>query len=924
MKKITAYILCLLMLLTTIIIPQVAFATSDDFQKYDVIVGLGIMDLYSTGNFEKNNLVSRAEFAEVLCQVANVPLEVGETDFVDVNSETRKKDYIYTAVKTGLMNGNGDGFFAPDEFVTFNQVVKTLVTLLGYDKLAKEAGGYPVGYLQYGMKSGILTGVKVGGDKNITRGELAGIIYNTFHAKIWKMDNMNTSGTFTYKEGKTMLEAYHGILFSEGIVEADDVTYIDDDAKTADEGFVVIASDSFKVEETDAKALLGQNTEFYYRENKEKDICELVTIVPKNNRLRKIESHNLIENKSSFSKIFFYDENEKEKSFELSKKLKVIYNGVFYFGCLLGDLFPDVGDVTYIDNNNDNVFDIAIVNDYRLFFVSHTNINSAAILEKDGSSINLKDYDHIEYKKSKGVETDYNEIITDIDANDILLVAKSKQLNYYIEILASAEKMSETFVKINSDGEYFTKKSMYKLNPYVSTLASKIKIGEEYTLYLDAKGLIADVDVSDNKNYAYIVDVRNPKKGLSEGLVIKLFTTDGVIENFSFASSFEIARGNSYRRYNTEKYAEAYGEFLDGSMAVVRQLVLYELNDMGQIIKIELPQSAIGEKGVDGLALNLDGYYSQNFDGILFDDNTAFPNNNYNGLYSVSNAVMFIVPASSDPSILNNEGLYSYKNNTTFMKLSRGYDVLVYNADDDYNCEVVVYKTNVGSSSVNLAPDENVMFVIENVTDTLTPKGDIVKVASGYHKSAYVEYKIQDKDEATIGALNKGDALLVSVRSDGYIDQYMVAVRDGKAQEAYPISDKGIYYYSSTTNSAVSGDSADLVWDVQNYVITGKANRISKNGSTKYNLFIDFENMDKYHPFDNTPEDITKNDKLGVTAPITMLRKFIFNSDKDGVLYYDKKNDKMWLGNYDEIEPGDTVCLAGYRLYYNSCLVIKE
>ena len=396
------------------------------------------------------------------------------------------------------------------------------------------------------------------------------------------------------------------------------------------------------------------------------------------------------------------------------------------------------------------------------------------------------------------------------------------------------------------------------------------------------------------------------------------------METFTAANRFEIVKDGEYKSYNGENIQEAYKQFLDSSDNVIRQLVLYEVNDMKQLVKIELPKNAIGKKGVDGLALNLDGYYSANFDGVLFDDNNAFPDNDYNGLYSVSNAVMFIVPESSDSSIVNNEGLYSFKGDTTYMKLSRGYDVLVYNADDDYNCEVVVYKTNVGSSSINLTPDETVMFVIKSINDVLTENGDVAKVAAGYHNGAFVEYKIQDKDLAVIGTLKTGDALLVSVRADRYIDQYKIAVKDGKAQEAYPISDRGIYYFSSTTNSAVSGDSADLVWDVQNYVISGKANRISKNGSTKYNLFLDFENIDKYHFADNTPDDIINNDKLSVTGPITMLRKFIFNSDKDGVVYYDRQRDKMWLGNYDEIEPGDTVCLAGYRLYYNSCLVIKN
>ncbi|MBQ4110590.1 MAG: S-layer homology domain-containing protein [Clostridia bacterium] len=923
MKKFIAYILCMLLLLSAMIISGSAFAVSNDFNEYDAIVGLGFMDLYATGNFENGNSVSRAEFAEILCKVANVPVEEGTADFVDVNSETIKKDYIYTAVKTGLMQGKGNGIFAPDEFITFNQAVKPLVTLLGYDKLAKEAGGYPIGYLQYAAKARILSGFNSGDENQITREQLANLIYNALDAKIWEMDSMSSMGEFSYKEGITLLEAYHGILSSEGVVETNDITSVNNDKKSAKSGCVVINSNTYTDKDGKAKEILGQNVKFYYREN-EYEQNELVCLIPKNNRIWDIEADSIIKSKSSLSEYFWYDENETERKAKLSETLKVIYNVVFYFECLPDDLFPKVGDVKLIDNNSDNIFDIAVVNDYELFFVSHTNINSGSILEKNGSAIVLKDYECVQYEKDKGIKTDFAEIVADVSANDVLLVAKSKQTDYYIKILSSSEKISETFVSATSEGEYLTKKAVYELNPYVSSLAANIRIGSEYTLYLDAKGFIADIEISENKKFAYIVDVKNSKKRLTESLAVKLYTTDGVMETFTAANRFEIVKDGEYKSYNGENIQEAYKQFLDSSDNVIRQLVLYEVNDMKQLVKIELPKNAIGKKGVDGLALNLDGYYSANFDGVLFDDNNAFPDNDYNGLYSVSNAVMFIVPESSDSSIVNNEGLYSFKGDTTYMKLSRGYDVLVYNADDDYNCEVVVYKTNVGSSSINLTPDETVMFVIKSINDVLTENGDVAKVAAGYHNGAFVEYKIQDKDLAVIGTLKTGDALLVSVRADRYIDQYKIAVKDGKAQEAYPISDRGIYYFSSTTNSAVSGDSADLVWDVQNYVISGKANRISKNGSTKYNLFLDFENIDKYHFADNTPDDIINNDKLSVTGPITMLRKFIFNSDKDGVVYYDRQRDKMWLGNYDEIEPGDTVCLAGYRLYYNSCLVIKN
>ena len=89
-----------------------------------------------------------------------------------------------------------------------------------------------------------------------------------------------------------------------------------------------------------------------------------------------MEWEDLIRNKSTFSKFYWYDEDSEEQEAKLSGKLKVIYNGVYYFEALLSDLLPNVGDVTLIDNNQDDIYDIIVVNDYQLVYVSHTNTNT--------------------------------------------------------------------------------------------------------------------------------------------------------------------------------------------------------------------------------------------------------------------------------------------------------------------------------------------------------------------------------------------------------------------------------------------------------------------------------------------------------------------------------------------------------------------
>lgn len=919
MKKITAFILCLTIIFSTMLMTtQSAFAIAEDFHKYDVIVGLGFMDLYPTGNFENSNVISRAEFAEILCKVANVPLEVGTPAFDDVDDNTIKKDYIYTAVKAGLLNGTGENVFSPNEFVTFNQAVKVLVTLLGYDTLAKQEGGYPMGYVKYAVQADILTGIKAGGETELTRVGFANLIYNALHARLWEIDGMSSTGTFGYKTGHTMLDAYHGYFWSEGIVEANDNTYYNNASKRAIENNVVINSKTYGVLDTDAKNLIGQNVEYYYKEN-EKGLFDLVCIVPKHNGIQYIDAKDINRAKSTFKTVYWFDENDKEKELNLAQDLKVIYNGVYYFEALLSDLYPMVGDIIFIDNNDDDIFDIANVNSYELKFVSHTISNSQTIITKDNSIYILEDYENIYFERAEVKTTDGDEVISTLQMDDNILVAESKPLGnkQNIKILASGERFIDTFVKANSDGEYFTKKTSYKLNPQNSTAtAAKIKMGETFTLIFDAKGYIADVDASAGSNYAYLIDVKRASKGLNPDMSIKFYATDGKIHTYMFANNFEIVDSsgvsNRYNKESAELLVQAELKFKNAGVTV-NQLIKYQLNATDQVIKVELPQTKLFQNNSNGFAMNLRGYHYRNPDGILVYADEANPvadTNSLNGLYSIRRSAMFTVPTSASSADLNNEGLYSYSSGTSALESNKAYDIEVYDADENLNCAVIVRKAMVSDS---IALEDQVFFVIEGINEVLTIEGNIEKTISGYTKGKYAEYKVTDSNLSKISSLKKGDAIFASLDEAGYISGLKIALVDYKAQDVYSGLTDTFYLASPTTNSAIASrqHSTDrlantdaLLGTAPILTCSGVATKAVKVGA-QYEITVEFTD-------------------LGTDIPYKKSLKFVRSSNKTAAVYYDPVSGQMWYGDFDEIEPGDIYCFSGYVPYYYSSYVIKQ
>lgn len=61
--------------------------------------------------------------------------------------------------KRGVVEGNGDGTFAPDDAVTYAQAIKMLVVAIGYKPNAERVGGYPIGYVTVAAQQGVTKGI---------------------------------------------------------------------------------------------------------------------------------------------------------------------------------------------------------------------------------------------------------------------------------------------------------------------------------------------------------------------------------------------------------------------------------------------------------------------------------------------------------------------------------------------------------------------------------------------------------------------------------------------------------------------------------------------------------------------------------------------------------------------------------------------
>ena len=116
LKKVLALVVALTMVLGT-----VCFAFTDVAEDADVytavqtLSSLSILNGYEDGTFGPDKDITRAEFAAVVCRALGYDSKAtAATSFSDVPADHWASGYINMATNLGVINGMGDGTFAPE------------------------------------------------------------------------------------------------------------------------------------------------------------------------------------------------------------------------------------------------------------------------------------------------------------------------------------------------------------------------------------------------------------------------------------------------------------------------------------------------------------------------------------------------------------------------------------------------------------------------------------------------------------------------------------------------------------------------------------------------------------------------------------------------------------------------------------------
>lgn len=671
---------------------------------------LGIMDNYTDKLFKGDFIMTREEF--VKCVVSMLGYDEmaksssGKCDFTDVTEEMT--GYISTAEYLGIISGTGNGKFEPERAITRDEAVKMLVCALGYDMgdLA-----YPLGYKTKAARIGLLDGI---GEQDTSRGAMARLIVNALDIPV--MESTNNE----YSRGKTILE-HREIYSGKGILTDDGITsYTGASAVSKDS--VCIDHVNYMKGSTSANKYFGQKVSYYYKDTN--GDYELIYIRPTNdNTIYNIDSED-IDPTTTKQKFIFYN-NKKKKQIKISPICNYIYNGKAYPEITDTELLPKDGNVTLIDNDGDKKIDTILISDYMTVVVQRISENTKTVYNMIDEGENL-----ILDENEKTIEMyngDEKIGFSQIKTGDVIkaIVSKDKE---YIKLLISSKNVSGIIERADKEGVVIDG-TKYKFGKNLAN--TDFGAGSTYLFRLDYEGRIAyaEYSMSKSNSYGYMTNAWYDNNTKEAG--IKVFTETGEWKNF------ELAKKVKFNNTSLKK------EELCGENKLTPQLIAYTLNSQGLISKIKT-----GVSNASGEEMNfaeLSGKY-------------LYANRSFNSTYFLTDTLVFSIPAN-----LDDEGLYRVTT-CDYLRDGQDYSAKVYAIDE--NCPEVAVVEEIDTYSTEPFVGSSVL-LIDEILSSVNDNDEVVTQIKGFCGNKAVEYMFDKRVDAS--ELGEGDIIQITLNSNNEI-----------------------------------------------------------------------------------------------------------------------------------------------------------
>lgn len=758
-KKTVAFLLGIVMMLS-MAVSAFAYQVSDDLvgTKYEeagtVLGALGIMVGDPDGKFRPDDGIKRSEFAKIAVHAMGLEdsaqASSGITKFHDVSADYWANGYINVASNQQLIVGDPDGKFRPEDRISYQEAVTILVRMLGYELAAESKGGYPAGYLQVANQYGFTKNAAGAGNEVTKRGIAAILTYNALTIGMMEQTGFGSNSNFEITD-KTILKENLDTEKFQGQVTGNHFTTL-----TAASGLEKdqIEVDNVVYNTTDATAeqYLGYRVNYYVKtaDNGDKTI---ILVRPENgkNKVLTIDGDNI--ETVDADRINYWQDKENDKATKyakLSASAKMIYNGVAI--SYSEEKLKENGTLA----GNVVLLDTNSDDVYDVVFVNE--YKNLVVDSTSALSYTVSDKYGNPSLQFDPEETGVKFSLTDkagnpFDFEDL----KEWMVISYLE--SEGEDVLKATVLTDSvtgsvteleDDRYKIDGNFYKI---ANNYQGAVKLDDEGTFYLDIRGNIAAVNANStlSDKYAYLVDAAEAQ-GMDEHIDFKLFNLKGEVEILSSEDKISYNGG-------TKENAKTVLEKLKSDGKVVKQLITYEVNADGKITKINTAEDVSG----NGVTIKKDKFVMNHKGTETLYRKTSSKLGSY---VITESTIVFDIPSTAT-------GVEDYAIKGKSMFEDEGlYDVEIYDAGEDLTAKIVLVKNSTGLTS-----NESPIAVVNKISQTRNEKGDIVDKLYAAHNGQMIAMETSEKGILVNEAgeqLKAGDIIQFRTNAQGAIDRITV------------------------------------------------------------------------------------------------------------------------------------------------------
>ncbi len=544
-KKIVSMFLVLTMTLAMLTFTAAVSAAEIEvvLDEYDYSIAakldaLGVIDVVSDS--ELGNTMTRGEMIPILAKYLLFD-ESGASEatspFLDVSAFDDNIASYRLLYNSGYIKGDNNKLFYPEVDLTYNEAITFIINAMGYEPFALRNGAYPTGYLYTANKYGLLDGLRGRGDMPIPYCDLYRIIEASLLADAveYRYGVGEDSTEFALRDDLTILEELHGYKYISGVVTGNQYTkLLSAEAGNIGKEQIEIENKAYNTPGQDYTDLLGK---YVYAYAKEADFgrYEIVYIEPvaSRNEVYKISSSQILTAKVTSSRLYYEDENFKEKFYSIdSSNLKVIYNGKSRTGYgQLMNVMPSAGFVEGIDNTGDDAIDVLFVYDFANVVAGTIDTNNLKVYDiVTGAGTSLDSYvDAIRILSKSGSPIAFSNIKQGNVLSVMTSVNTGKKLvtAYVIDETVEGEITEVVGSKYIIDGKSY--EIAANLQTYIASHGvSALRAGVSAKFYLDYEGKIAYYVQTTPKDLKYgVLAAMDDDTTLDPRLTFRIFQSDG-------------------------------------------------------------------------------------------------------------------------------------------------------------------------------------------------------------------------------------------------------------------------------------------------------------------------------------------------------------------------------------------------------------